>query len=895
MRWGITDEESEKGLVVPKCLESIDKCNPYFIGIIGDYYGTTLTSEDIECLNIPSNYKSRILDFVKSNSDGISITEIEIFHGVLNNPNVRACFFIKDSTEVKDEKVQKLISKIVDSGAPYELYTNVLDLGSKVWRYIDNFLEADESHISSLEKESILQHAVLESYLDDIHTIDEYETLEGKLSWIESDSQTMVAYRYEDHRIHILSGDWGVGKSSYISYWINKKTSEGINIVYYYINSLSNYKSPSAISDYLVHEILKLSDYSDLRETINDIEGSEKKLNFLIGYTSNIIQKPLCIVLDGVENVCCGGDSSDAEKLFLWMDNDPHPFVLTVYVGIYNDTAIQNLLRRFPLSVPQVLSGILPSSRDTLALRVLNQYHKSLSDISKIKNCQILDNPLFLRRFLELLISCETHDSLTETITCFTSLYSVTDFVGMYFKHISSYFQQNALIGMLSILYFSKSGFTKSELMVLLKRIYGYKDIDIEGMYTLVDNFLCREGIRDNEIINFKCGFSKDAISWFLDDQDSILIRKSIAIALVDELSLPSSFVNRVRVVSELMHQAYSLHDVDNLYKIVQDANYIIHAKDSDSMTKYWVFLLDQGYSMKVYLHEKFVKNLSVSDLIWFYRKILGLVIFVGARKEAFDIVKAIISYTRENNQFKSYLSKEQDFDKLNHIYEFLVQICEFCDHFVFTCPNDLFELTMSLAKYKVGGEEQFYHHIRASLLRIKNLLLCCEVSEEIKSDELLEKLYLLLDQHQKQIADANLPKIRYSELQIMCFTCYLKIGTLLDNPMIRAGISTFIRSKNWFEDAAEELLSIDAMSQLLVARWRRAQAEFVIAYPQKLDYSASSFLEKSLDILLQIKADESLNVNEDIYKCYTLLALVDSDIFNRNYNLLMASKYQSL
>lgn len=896
LRWGITDEESERGLVVPKCLESIDKCNPYFIGIIGDYYGTTLTYEEIECLNIPSDYKSKILDLVKSTSEGISITEIEILYGVLNNPSVRACFFIKESTEVKDERVKRLISRIVDSGAPHVSYTNILDLGEKVWRYVDNFLEDGEICASSLEKESMLQQGILNSYLEDIHTMDEYEKLNGKLNWITSDSQTRVAFRYESNRIHILSGEWGVGKSSYISYWISKKKSEGINFVYYFINSLSNYKSPSAISDYLVYEILKISDYSGLRETIKGIKGSERRLNFLIGYTSNVIQKPLCIVLDGVENICGESGSSGAEKLFLWMDNDPHPFVLTIYVGLYGDAAIKNLLRRFPLSCPQVISGILPSSRDTLILRVLNQYHKSLTDISKIRDCRIFDNPLLLRRFLELLISCETHNSLSETIVRFTSLSSITEFVSSYYKHISSYFQQDALIGMLKILYFSKNGLTETELMALLDYIYGYENADVSGMFTLVDNFLYREGVyRNVGNINFNFEPAKKAVSVFLENQDDILIRRSIVNILTDELSLPSYLINRVRIISEIMQQAYCLRDVDSLYKSILDAEYIIHATDSNSMIKYWAFLLDHGYSMKIYFHERYVNNLSVSDQILFYRKILGLVIFVGARRDAFDIGKAIISYTRENTLFKSYVSKELDFDKHNYLYAFLVQVCEFCAHFYFTCPSDFFELTKSLAKNDIGGGIHFYHQIRTSLLRIENLLLCCAVSENLRSDELLEKLYYLLDQHLKQIANAELPIINYSELQIMCFTCYLKIGTLLDNPLIRAGISTFTRAENWFEHAANELLSIDAMSQLRVARWRRAQAEFVIAYPGKLDCSALDFLKKSLNVLVQIDNDESLVVNEDYFKCYSLLSKVDTDINHIDYYRAMAAKYQSL
>ncbi|MDP4237265.1 MAG: DUF4062 domain-containing protein [Bacteroidota bacterium] len=39
LRWGITDEEAHSGRTVRICLEEIDKCRPYFLGIIGSRYG----------------------------------------------------------------------------------------------------------------------------------------------------------------------------------------------------------------------------------------------------------------------------------------------------------------------------------------------------------------------------------------------------------------------------------------------------------------------------------------------------------------------------------------------------------------------------------------------------------------------------------------------------------------------------------------------------------------------------------------------------------------------------------------------------------------------------------------------------------------------------------------
>ena len=39
LRWGITPEEAERGEVLPICLAEIERCRPYFIGLLGERYG----------------------------------------------------------------------------------------------------------------------------------------------------------------------------------------------------------------------------------------------------------------------------------------------------------------------------------------------------------------------------------------------------------------------------------------------------------------------------------------------------------------------------------------------------------------------------------------------------------------------------------------------------------------------------------------------------------------------------------------------------------------------------------------------------------------------------------------------------------------------------------------
>src|ERR1044071_2581768 len=75
LRWGITDEETAEGKILPLCLEEIKRCHPYFIGLLGERYGW-----------VPDEIPAELLEREPwlQEHRGKSITELEIHHGVLN-------------------------------------------------------------------------------------------------------------------------------------------------------------------------------------------------------------------------------------------------------------------------------------------------------------------------------------------------------------------------------------------------------------------------------------------------------------------------------------------------------------------------------------------------------------------------------------------------------------------------------------------------------------------------------------------------------------------------------------------------------------------------------------------------------------------------------------------
>ncbi len=109
LRWGITQEEAENDRVLDLCLQQIDECRPFFVGILGERYGWV--PERMPSMERPE------YGWVQGLT-GKSLTELEILHGVLRNPKMRghAFFYFRNPGFIED--------------VPPELRSDYQDLGS---------------------------------------------------------------------------------------------------------------------------------------------------------------------------------------------------------------------------------------------------------------------------------------------------------------------------------------------------------------------------------------------------------------------------------------------------------------------------------------------------------------------------------------------------------------------------------------------------------------------------------------------------------------------------------------------------------------------------------------------------------------------------------------------
>ena len=91
LRWGISEEQSERKETLKLCLDEIRSCRPFFIGLLGERYGWV---PDANALTPDLLQEQGWL----SEAQQKSVTELEILHGVLRDPAMapRSFFYFRN-------------------------------------------------------------------------------------------------------------------------------------------------------------------------------------------------------------------------------------------------------------------------------------------------------------------------------------------------------------------------------------------------------------------------------------------------------------------------------------------------------------------------------------------------------------------------------------------------------------------------------------------------------------------------------------------------------------------------------------------------------------------------------------------------------------------------------
>ncbi len=240
LRWGITEEEAEHGKVLEVCLDGVERCRPFFIGILGERYGSVPTKvpEDTEFTH----------PWLVEHKDH-SLTALEIIHGVLRNPDLaqRSFFYFRDPQLIPQVPESKRADYMAENP---EATRKLADLKEKIRAsgrpVMENYpCRWDDSQGHLVELETFGQR-VLEDLWTAICAAYPEEALEADPLVIEREMHE--AFAEERSRLHVgrvkqaerlteyvqgidrqpavITGESGCGKSAFLANWYRRYESE---------------------------------------------------------------------------------------------------------------------------------------------------------------------------------------------------------------------------------------------------------------------------------------------------------------------------------------------------------------------------------------------------------------------------------------------------------------------------------------------------------------------------------------------------------------------------------------------------------------------------------------------------------------------------------------------
>lgn len=473
LRWGITEEQSKQGQTIGICLDEIERCRPYFIGLLGDRYGWVPEKTD---------YRPELLrrqDWLPQHQGNASVTELEILHGVLNNPEMtgRAFFYFRDPAysdakaaegpgwrnENSDErqKLEALKQRIRDSDFPVvEGLATPLAIAEQIeadlWSLIEEqYPEAVKTDALELEA---ARHA---SYRADRTGL--YLGGEGYITqlqdWISAGEQRIL-----------ITGDSGAGKSALIANWVAAHESSQPDDVIF-CHHLGSSNDASALRPLLARMIDSASRLLIEAEELSEPLKVPQDWWELVSQVTNTLsllsiwairqQRRWIWVLDGLDKL----DLGDQQAL-PWL-----PLVLPkgVYlVASALDCPVRSLLQERNYAT-LTIGPLGEAEREQLIQKYLSLYTKELVPAlrRKITNHRQAKSPLFLRVLLEELRLCGKFETLAEQLKGYLAAESVADLYELVLQRLEDDGHGDAVRKVMTALWASRAGLSENELLAI--------------------------------------------------------------------------------------------------------------------------------------------------------------------------------------------------------------------------------------------------------------------------------------------------------------------------------------------------------------------------------------------------------------------------------------------
>ena len=590
LRWGITEKEAQQGKVLPICLAEIDRSRPYFMGFIGERYGWVPEKHQYDL--------SLIIEqpWLDEHRGGKSVTELEMLHGVLNNPKMagRAFFYFRspaysrkkggpylsEGTEEK-AKLETLKVRIRKSGFPaVENYRSPEDLAERVrddlWKLIDESFPESETP-DPLTRERTRHEA--------------YSTTRQRLylggeRYFEALDSAMKAKAF---RPVLVSGQSGGGKSALLANWVARwsRKHPKTAVIVHHLGSGSDAADPVRLAVRMMREISRLT--GDELKLESDPEKQLEQLPQWLALASAWAQrskKELLIVLDGLDKV------SDRKHL-RWFPGFLPPKVKLLASCLQGDIleAAKGRLDWRELKV----KPFTKAEQKSFIGEYLGRYRKALTakQMKMLQGHPLSGNPLFLLTVLEELRVFGVHEELEQRMRTLLSpppskgedeASTVDDVFEHVLARIEKDLGKKAVQQAMEALWASRAGLYQDELLAIAKLA--------PAKWAAIQNAL-DESIYES---SGKITFGHDYLRKAVEDRHGLTGKRKLKLHRLLAQWFDDHACNEgvdQRMAEELPWQWYQCGSKPKLEEAILDAAVFeaLHQYDQLELRKYWLFL----------------------------------------------------------------------------------------------------------------------------------------------------------------------------------------------------------------------------------------------------------------------------------------------------------------
>lgn len=535
LRWGITEEEAERGEVLPICLSEIDRARPYFIGFLGERYGWVPP---------PDAYPSHVLEsqsWLEEHRGGKSVTELEILHGVLNNPHMegRALFYFRSFEYSSSKGGDYIASSPTDEASQSALKETIRKSGFPVYEdykspeHLAELLEQDLWEILDREfpASDIPDGFVRENLQHEAYALPRQRLYIGGGQYLAALDKALS----EEKQWILVDGPSGGGKSALLANWLQlvRDRDKNIEVHAHYLGATADATDPISLIRRLIECIKrKIKSRDDLASDPDELLDS---LPIWLANASSWCElqgKKFLFVIDALNNL---SDRCDLRWFPRMLPKHIH-LVISTLPGEVGD-ALQAKANWSRVSVMPLDAW----TAELVFTSYLAMFNKTLPDdlVAQVMAHELSVNPLFLLTLAEELRLFGKHEQLSSRLDHYLTSITVDDLFERVLERIEQDHGADTLCEIMTALWATRAGLREEEILgysglkpmhwAYIRNALGptlidasgrlifahdYMRIAVSDRYMAGNNTIGNEG-QSEEALNLRQAAHKKLVKWF--------------------------------------------------------------------------------------------------------------------------------------------------------------------------------------------------------------------------------------------------------------------------------------------------------------------------------------------------------------------------------------------